>query len=235
MADRDTIQADVEGRIIDLNTEVQARIVEWIQRAQTIGEEKHGFLAMEAEVSFTTVTSQRSLGTAPSDWLRHRDRPWFVDGRGGRHPMEWLVSDHDESALYSDEPTEVGKPKHVRELASSFEVFPLPDGLAVSGSVYSDGQYRVHLPYYKTVGALDSGGASNFWTTDGRYYLEHYAAAQALHYNRDREESIAEFALAEAELQRLIRRDKRDRLPRNVTLRPRGGRGSSRTGRLGIR
>lgn len=222
MADRDAIQARAEALILDTDALPSGAVVDWIQKAQREAEERYGFLAMEAEQPYTADGGTNGIvlsAAKPSDWLRRRLDPYWISGTGKKVGIDWIGSDDELHSLYNpDDAEQVGAPKHIEETASGFNVYPTPDDAAPTGSFYSDGLYRVRIPYWKRLATLSAGSDTNWFTDNAQAYLEWYAASEGMFFNRDREAGIEARTMAEAELARAIRFDKRLRLPRQVTM-----------------
>jgi hypothetical protein len=146
-------------------------------------------------------------------WARRRARPYYVAGDGRTIEMDWLDPGDELRRRYDPEDTtQVGAPRHLVETESAFEVYPLADGQNPVGAVYSDGEYRIHAPYYQRFATLTNPTDTNWLTENGGSdYLAWFAASEGLLFNRDREEALSARAIAESQLRRLIRLDKRSR------------------------
>lgn len=212
------LKTRVENYLLDLPSETQALVGEWINKALREGEERHNFRHMEAEAAFTTVTGQRSLGTKPSDWKEARTAPWLLFNDGESREIAWAASASDMVRTYAvGDAEDEGRPEFVLETAAGFEVYPFPDGQAD----YPDDEYRVNIPYWARTADLAADADTNWWTDEASWYLTYAAVAEGMIFNREEERAQTYILKAENELQREIRLDKRSRLPRRLTLTPR--------------
>lgn len=243
MSNLTALQDRVRDIVVDVTAKAEARIVPEIQNAQRELEDAHGFLIMETTLTITTIEGQRgggatylkpglSGGPGGSFFIRSRmdARPVLQDGTGATTEIDWLVAESDIVRLYSDDPDEKGAPRHILERDDHFEIYPLPDKLAPGGSLFSDGNWRVKIPYFTRLTTLTSGGIppNNWFSDNAEEYLVWQAAGKVLAFNRDHEESLLALQRALAEKNRLIAQDKKARLAKQRLLRPRlGARGSA--------
>lgn len=228
-----SIVAQVEALVIDLSTATSAQITPQIHEAQKEIEEDHGFLAMEQIHQFTTTPNLRGPYVLPERYLRARTdaRPILVDGIGATIQMDWLMAYTDQTVLYSDDPIEVGRPRNLVENIDDFEVFPLPDQLSPVGTISSDGNWIIRVPYFQrqqTLGTTGNTVTDNWFSDNTAQYLAYGAAARVMAFNRDWEEASLNAALALDLKNRAIKEDKKRRLSRMRLMRPqRGARGSA--------
>lgn len=218
--DLSTLRTRAKELILDIPSELTDAMVDtWIQDAQAELEDEHRFFQMQASVTKTTTVATRALGTKPSDFLDVRERPYFYDGAGADSPIDWLQSTEEVPKIYSPhDTTEDGPPRHVVETESGFDVYPLPDGLAPDGSLSSDGEYRVVIPYWKRLASLTADDSTNWFSENAAKYLFWYAAAEGNFFNQNGEQALTYKSKAESEKKRLIRADKRRRIPKNIVL-----------------
>ena len=94
---------------------------------------------------------------------------------------------------------------------------PLPD----TNSQWTNGHYRVVVPYWKFLADLTANGDTNWFTRYAHRYLIAKGASDASGLNWDDERKVQWLVEAEAEHQKLIKFDKRSRLGRSTTLVPR--------------
>lgn len=227
MTTRQNIEDAVKESLIDVNAEVEARITGFVQKAlnemQTgpPGRGPYHFEAQEAETSPTaTAEDTRNLMTLPADWLESRDDPFYIDGTGKTVDIAWMPSDRSRVVMYDEyDPLDKGAPRHLDETATHITVWPFPDALNPSGSVYSDGNYRVVVPYWKEIEAPNAADTNWFFDNAGlNSYIEWRATALALGFNRDTENRLLYETDANAEYLRLRREDKKKVLRRGGTL-----------------
>lgn len=226
------IQSRVEDVVLELGSDAAGRVSPEILEAMKEIEEAHGFLHMEQTQEIVTVEDARDHASYAKDalFLRTRmdARPVLVDGTGATRKIDWLISKDDEVDLYSDDPVDKGAPKHLYETATAWRIFPYPDALAPSGTLFSDGNWRVRIPCFYRIAQPGTPSGSNWWTDNAEQYLVHRAAARVLAFNRDWEEAALVQGEATVQQQRLIANDKRQRLAKQRLLRPnRGARGSA--------
>lgn len=223
------LRDEVKALVVHLPAAMtDARIDLWIQRAQKDAEDRHGFLEMQSEEIFTTADATRVLGTLSvvdgSKWARRRERPYIVDGNGKTTLIDWIEDRAELQTIYNEESTtEKGSPKRVLLTTTQAKVYPLPNLNAPKGDVYSDGNWRVHLPYFKRLLLLDGDSDTNAFAENDRLrdWLVGYGAYRALRFNRDFEEAIATLQDATAALNKEIRHDKRLRMSSKIQQRPR--------------
>jgi hypothetical protein len=227
------ISNQVQALVIDLPTATVSEIPGQIQQAQKELEDAHGFIAMEKVYQFATIPDTRGPYALPDRYLRARTdaRPVLVDGIGATVQLDWLMEYSDQTVLYSDDPIEVGRPRVLVENIDNFEVFPLPDQLSPSGTIASDGNWIIRVPYFQREEPLGLSGATvtdNWFSDNAAQYLAYAAAARLMAFNRDWEEASLNAALALDLKNQAIKNDKKRRLSRKRLMRPqRGARGSA--------
>ena len=211
------IKTRVKNYVIDDNTLTLAEISGWVNKAVRDAQDAHNFRHMEATQAFTTVVATRSLGNKPTLWKEKRDRPWLIDNLSGTRELDWLPSRSEAIRRFDDSTSlDKGEPKVLLELESTIEVFPFPDG----DSDYSDDEYRLTLPYWAYLAVLSGDTDTNWFTDNAEHYLVFAAAAEALTFDRDYENAAVLQEKTGGELRRLIRKDKRSKLARRITLTP---------------
>jgi hypothetical protein len=219
------IYGTVLSNIIDANSDVAATVLDKIAQAIRNLDNLRLFPVNRAEETIVTVEDTRKLDDLPSDWNGVRKNPWYIDGTGAATPMRWISEDSSEvEKIFSEDPLDKGAPAEVMVTGDDeLWIYPLPDGLAATGTVYSDGDYRVHIPYWKKLPALAPTG-SNFFTTDDSLtlqYIEEWVTAECLTFNRDHEDAAVWTVKAADTLKKIKYKAKSDLLPRHINLAPR--------------
>lgn len=222
------MQTRVSRRVIDLPSAVLAEVPKLVNVALTMLQEKHNFKVMETELSAYTLVNSHSLyatigGTAlnvPTNFKEWRGEPWYLRYQDGSpYPMTMAPSQesiwgafNNGGAINSD----IGFPQAVLEGVSTdynvraLLVYPLPDG----ASDYSDGEYRITLPYYRYLPELSADGDHN-WLTDqasGEEFIVHWAAGEAHALNWDFQKYAILTKTADMHMRNLVKADKQYRL-----------------------
>lgn len=135
-------------------------------------------------------------------------------------PLDWISGD--DVHRYYGQGQVAGRPRHIEHASTdndgipTFRVYPIPDGEGIETS----GAYEILVPCglsllsdrTQLANQPASLGLTNFFTTFGARYLLYRACAEAYLYDED-DAMFAKFSqLAERELRRLIRLDKRSRV-----------------------
>lgn len=219
------IQTRVASNIIDLPAAVSGQIGALVQSAHALLQQKHDFKCMEAVTSvFTTATQTRVLGAVPADFRKPRGRPVLIQALGTTVPLEWATNRRQVETLFgtdaggeADPFTLDGTPKAllINESATSFEVWPYSDG----ASQYANGQYRIRVPYWKTL-SLVNPGDTDFLTANGDRYIEFMATSYGFSKDWDETRAAIWAQLAANELKAVVDADKRYRLAFVDTLVP---------------
>jgi hypothetical protein len=205
--------------ILDLPTDVVSELPTLINDAIQDAMEQHNFRTMEASTSFTTTEGSHTLGQI-TDLKEVRDLPWLQHGDGGNAELEWAQSKSQIVREFSiNDANDKGRPAVIFEAdaAGNFEVYPYPD----ANSLWGDGDYRVHLPYWKYLTALSADGDSNWFTDNATLYVLYSAVSRAHALNFDTERAGTWALAAAQQLGEAVRVDKRSRLTRRFTLVPR--------------
>lgn len=191
-----TLQTRVQTRVIDLPSAVSAEIPTLINDAIHFLCAQHNFKVMEGETNYTTTSSTTShiLGTIPTDWKEPRNQPYYISSVGWTKEMLWQPN---RDLVYRRwaplDPNQIGPPRDLflGEASNStvppvpnpdqdmgflnVEVYPFSD----SQSDYSDGQYRIHVPYWRYLPELSAGSDHNWFTDWCDRFLIDYATADA--------------------------------------------------------
>lgn len=173
------IQEAVSGNLIDTPTFVADAIPGLINRAYRKAQSKHNFWIMRAEASFTTLEGDHTLvGTFPTDWKEWRGKPYWIENSGAKRRLYLFPDiDHARSRWDADD---VGDPDGLVESLPAtdgtvtLEVYPLPLG----DSDYSDGEFRITVPYWKYLPVLSADGDTTWLLNEGEAWIE----AQATYY-----------------------------------------------------
>lgn len=219
-----TLRTRVQARLVDITASITTEVDELINFAIREAEENYNFRIMEASTELVTTLATRRLPAAstsiPSDWKESRAKPYLREGEAGvlgTHTIQWAPSEEEMVKLYSlDDPNDKGEPQFVLEdfPASEFSVFPFPDG----ASQWTDGEYRVTIPYWKFLGDLVNDGDTNWFTHNMPEYVQEMATAKGFLLNWDEERASVWLVLAQAKFARGVRFDKRAKLPHGLTL-----------------
>lgn len=186
-----TIQDRVTRRVIDLPVAVTAEVPDLINKALRTLQESHNFKVMETETAqLTTTVATRPLSAAvPANFKEFRGLPYLVKNDGST--LDLLLAANRAAALDVfplNDPNDTGEPKLLLDPeptddtgARTWEVFPFPDGL----SDFSGGEYRVVVPYWRYVAALNNGADANWFTSNAEWYLTFQATAEAFYLDWD--------------------------------------------------
>jgi hypothetical protein len=208
------LQTEVRENVIDLPTVVTSRVPTLINRALHKLQTKHNFKVMDAEATFTTVASTRSIGSKPSDWKEWRLDPYWLSNNAQWQAMKWAPNVRSIRQLWQSN-DDVGYPLYLLESdpttglgAETISVFPLPDGI----SDYDDGEYRLYVPYVKYLPDLSANGDTNWFTVNAQEYLINLATSFAFLADWDENRMGIWAQLAQNEYNDVLQRDKKARL-----------------------
>lgn len=217
MADFTTLQARVNRRVIDLPAAVTAEVNTLINAAIRSLERKHKFRAQEALTSqMLTVAAQRTLGTAvPTNYLEARSKPRLIENDGDDKRLAWLSSREaawdqftDSNATETGEPQALLDPEPTEAGVRTFEVYPFSD----SNSDFSDGEYRIVVPYWRTLAVLSGDADSNWFTTNAEEYIVAQASSEAFLLDWDEERAAVWATRAKVHFDEAVLTDKMFRL-----------------------
>lgn len=221
MATYGEIQTRVERRVIDLPSAVAAEVPALVAEAVRELQDGYDFIIMEALGGpYTTVASTRALVAKPSDWKKPRGDPYMeFDVNGRVKDIPWASSRM--AVLDLIPPEDTGMPKYLllgeptdEAGAQSIEIWPLTD----TNSDYSDGEYRLYVPYWKYLTTLSDDADTNWFTVNAELYIIHNATARAFELDWDEERMSIHKQLAAEQLKRVKMLDKTMRLAKNDTL-----------------
>lgn len=212
-----TIKSLVRDYVIDLPDETDALVGAWVNAAYREAQDLYAWSDMESTLNLQTEEGERVLASIPENWKFPRNNPWLLEGDGGSTEIHWAVSKSEMIRRYpEDDETSGGSPAFVLLDDGDITVYPLPD----NNSLHDDGDYRVKVPYYAYNGDMVSDSEANFITEKSPWFLIFKAAAEGMIFNREEERAQIYLTRAQTELQRVVRVDKRFRIPSSVTLRP---------------
>lgn len=222
--DLSTIRGYVKDYMVDVpSTVTNALIDAWVNEGLRKAETRHNFRYMEAQDDFTTTVSTRKLSDKPDRWKEFRGWPWYLREDGSDRQVLWAPSASDMRTQFDDADTDDdGAPQFVLETTDELHVYPYPNG----DSDYSDGEYRLKVPYWKRSADLseDSDGeVVNPLIGLAPWYPIWYAVHEGLLLTRDEQRAGIYLNKAEQEFKLAVGRDKRSRLPDRMTLVPRTG------------
>ena len=213
----------VQSYLSDVSSDATDQIPAFLRQAQSEIEDRHGFQAMKASIERNTVAADgHAFIDLPSLWLRPRDDPFSTDGLGAIRPMGWILERYERNRLYPSTLT-VGAPRHLMvgdPNISKLEVYPIPDGLAPSGV---NGEYTLSCPYWSRLATLSADSSSNWFSTNADHYLIWRAVAIGLSFNWGDDRAGVFAKMAEEEMKKLIRVDKKSNVMRRFDLPPRRG------------
>ncbi len=218
-----TIEQRVQDNVIFLPTQTSGKIRGWIQEAQERLEERYAWRAMHATQTFITTEDQRQLGlkSAMTRFLRTYGLPYQFTGLGGTSELEFLDTRDQATRQYSEfDALSRGGPRAILENDLNFDVYPFPDDNSLSGDLFSDGDYRVVIPYLQRLVTLDDSNTNNFFSDSCSEYLEHWASFRAMSFNEDNDRANVAIGLAQANLKRYLRRE-RKQYASTIQIRPR--------------
>lgn len=212
----------MQSELIDVPASISSSVTAtWINAGIFWLQAQHNFQVMQAETLYVT-TSTPALGTSqthiigqiPTDWKCKRGIPYFAEFIGNVQQMEWLaereyvyrkwgIADFNQVGppceLLIGEPENAQFPPVPSSPSNNLtglniECWPFPDG----SSDWSDGNYRIHVPYYRYLPALALAGDTNWFTLDGPQaeFVIRYAVWQGFLFNEDEQRASVHKAVA---------------------------------------
>lgn len=251
MATFQELQTRVQQIVIDQPTAVSSQIPTLIREAMRRLQRLHDFKVCEALSSvYQTAVGVRVLAAVPADFHKFRGLPQRIEANGktfdlglfpdrgsaereygtmaGGEAVADVLSGPPRFVLLSETSTEAG--------ALNFEVYPLPD----TRSLYTNGNYRIRVPYWKFLTALSAPTDTNWFTVNAEEWLVWEAAGEGFFLNWDEERGTIWKQKAATKLKEVIDLDKRLRIsgfntlvPSSDALMTRGILGDNTGGRLG--
>jgi hypothetical protein len=190
MATFQQLQNRVKAWIIDGPTAVINEIPVLITSSIAWLEGKHNFQVMQNELQYVTTSTPalglsqtHVIGQIPVQWKCQRDdNPYYVLYIGSVRELQWQPN---RTMMYRQwnrqDVNQVGPPHDLllgeatnstipdpnnpdlNMSALNIEVYPYPDG----SSDWSDGNYRINIPYFGYLPALVNPTDANWFTLDG--------------------------------------------------------------------
>lgn len=219
MATFGDIKSAVSSQVVDQPAGFTTELPKWINSAVRDAQRAYNFRFASGTLAATTTAATRLLVAKPSTWKESRDFPWRTSYAGLTTPLGWLAAESQAIVQYDDDPDQVGPPEQLLEGVDDLFVYPYSDG----ESDYSDGEYRISIPYWAYLPELSGDAATNWFTLNAERYLAYYASALAMIWIGavDPGQIQALFTLARAQIDGLVRADKRSRLLPNPRITPR--------------
>jgi len=220
------LQTQVNRRVIDLPTAVQAEVPDLVNKAVRAIQRGYNYKVMQGVLTATTNSGAgdggRSLLAVPSTFKEFRGRPFVRNNAGSVRDLTTSYSRNGvEQEFGVSTTTSIGRPEIIlhgepsdEAGAAAFEVWPLPDG----ASDYVDKEYRVVIPVWQYLTTLAADGDTNWFTVNGDYAIVYMATAEAFALNWDPENEALWRARGVAEERELRKLDKRQRLAGTTTL-----------------
>lgn len=212
--DYETLQDRVAAWLLELPDTTEALIGEWINEAIHYAERKYNFRYMEAEAAFVTTEDTRLLAAKPDRWKRTRGEPFMVFQDGGVFPFDWAPSESEMHRQYGeDSEMDDGEPQFLLEQPTELWCYPLPD----TRSDYSDGLYRIRVPYWRYSDLLTDNDDTNWLTENAEQYIIYKATSLGMFFNRDNRAASYD-QLAMREYKEAKKEDKRSKVPSRFNL-----------------
>lgn len=223
MANFGTLCTRVRQNIIDLPETVTNRVPELVNQAIRELAGRHNFKCMEYKTAvLTTTLHTRKLADVPADFKEYRDSPYLITAMGHVFDLgiaadekaamrEWGTMDGGEAEeeLLDGEPRVIVQTEPVDDdNTTAWHVYPLPDGR----SDYSDGEYRLVVPYWRFLPDLSSLGEANWFTTYAELWIEYQATSAGFFLDWDEERGTLWKQRAAEQFLNVKNLDKRQRL-----------------------
>lgn len=221
-----TLKTRVQARLIDVTPTITTEIGELVNTAVHNAQVLYNYKIMRAETALTTTEADHRLPASstsiPTDWKESRADPYLRMGEAGidgTKRIDWAASEEEMVKLFSkDDPNDKGQPAFIYEKFEDdiFEVYPVPDGQ----SQWTDGEYRLVIPYWKFLAELSADGDENWFTTNMAEYIKAEATARGFLLNWDEERASVYLKISEQERRKAEAAEAKAKLPRNLTLIP---------------
>lgn len=204
------LQTEVLANLIDTPTAVQTYVPTYVRRAVKALQVRHNFKVMSSATQLVTTLSTRTLSSIPSNWKEARGRPYLVPFLDA--PNRKLVwASNGVNVIPRFGPQTEGRPQVLIDANAGDDgsgiiaVYPLPDG----NSDYSDGEYRIQVPYWRFLPELSANGDTNWFTVNADEWITFTATADGFRANEDETRMTFYKQLAAEKWQEVVNRDKR--------------------------
>lgn len=209
------IKAKVRDYLVDLPTETNALVADWVNRALRVAQDRHNFRVMEAQADYVTASGVRKLADKPADWKEFRVLPWLEGPEGNTREIRWASSITDMMQGFGVSAThDVGAPRALLETPAEIHVYPLPSDT----SLWPDGDFRASVPYWRYIPAMTSDAAESFFTNDMGWFLVFHAVSEGMVFNREEERAAVFIGKAEQEFGRCVNKDRKSRIGERQTF-----------------
>lgn len=181
------LQTFVNGALIDTPSFVADEVPNLINEAMKELQTLHNFDVMRSVVEYTTGATN-TLGARPSDWKEWRGEAYYEDEDGAYHGITFANTRSD--ALRGSYVHNAGSPWIVVTAeptddlgTTSMEIWPVSNEL----SDFSDGQYRLTLPYWRYLPRLSESDDENWFTNDehASAFIKYRAVSFGFELNED--------------------------------------------------
>lgn len=212
-------------RLIDAPAAVTTEVGTLVNEAIRSLEQRHDFKVLETETAQTsTAEDTRILLAVPAaTYKKPRGDPYMVRFDGSTKPLTLSQDRASVLTAYDLAGTlDKGEPEVILDTepddtgARNFEVYPLPDAL----SDWSDGNYRVVIPYWRLLPDLSGDTDTNWFTVNAVEYIIARAVAEGFLLDWDEERSTVWETKAAKWVTEAVRADKLYRLGAMRTLVP---------------
>jgi hypothetical protein len=178
--DYSDLQSRVQNRLIDAPAFVTAEVPALINQAIREMEDRHNYWIMKATVTANTVIANgHTLVAKPGSFKAFRDKPYFTEDGGSVRRIK--VAPSLEAANRAYRTDDDGFPQDLvfgdptdESGTVTILVYPLPDG----NSDYTDGEYRITIPYWKYLANLSSNTDTNWFTQNCPIAIEALATSK---------------------------------------------------------
>lgn len=187
------LQTRVKRRVIDLPASVVTEVPDLINETIRELEDLHNFHVMRKLVATTTTEGQRKLLTTPTDFKAFRGRPYFTADAGS--VTEMTIAPNKQAAMKAfgeGSVTDTGTPTVLLQAeetdagVADIDVYPRANGL----SDYTNGDYRITIPYWRYLTALSADGDTNWFTVNAIPWILNKATAEAFALNWDEARAV---------------------------------------------
>lgn len=225
------LQTRVTEIVIDTPTAITSQVPTLIRESVRRLTRLHDFKVCEATTEvFETSLETRVLGAVPSNFYKWRGKPYLISEQGRVRELGTFPDRASAMRVYGTEdggeadPTDLSGPPKFLSLSEpsdelgtmNFELWPLPD----EESLFTDGNYRIAVPYYKYLTALSGNSDTNWFTNNAEQWLAWDAASQAFFLNWDEQRALTWAQNAAKAYKEVIDADKKLRFSEVTELTP---------------